>query len=232
MVQDLLRFLSGAEIWIYLLLGVFAIIYISRLMKARQQRQAAMFGLEKKNAQQKINAAVTTLVIIGIFFVVEVILVSFVTPVVPGLGVFATPTVNLVDRAVAGTAIPSGETTGVTGTPQLTQMQPTAIPGCVAGQIEWTYPTMGDEISGTVELKGTVNIVGLGFYKYEYSQPGSSTWYAIAAGNTTKKDEPLGGAWNTAQLTPGDYLLQLVVSDNQNQQLPACVIQVRVVPEE
>lgn len=230
MVQDLLRFLSGAEVWIYLLLGIFGIIYFRRLMKATQQKQAAIFGLEKKNAQNKVNSAITMLVIIGLFLLVEAVIVSFVVPSVPGVNLFATPTVSLVDTSVAGTPLQAGLTAEPTS--MLTPQTPSGMSvGCLKDQIEWTFPVMGDELSGTVELEGTVNILGLGFYKYEFSQPGSDVWTTIAAGNTAKKAEPLGGAWNTAQLTPGDYLLRLVVSDNQNQTLTPCVIQVRVVAE-
>lgn len=232
MVQDLLRFLSGAEVWIYLLLGMFGIIYFRRLMKATQQKQAAIFGLERKNAQNKVNAAITMLVIIGLFILVEAVIVSFVVPSVPGVSLFATPTVSLVDTSVAGTPLQLGLTVEPTSLATPQSGVPLMSAGCVKDQIEWTYPVMGDELSGTVELEGTVNIIGLGFFKYEYSQPGSDVWTTIAAGNTTKKAEPLGGAWNTAQLTPGDYLLRLVVSDNQNQTLTPCVIQVRVVAEQ
>ena len=39
------------------------------------------------------------------------------------------------------------------------------------------------------------------------------------------------GQWDTGTLAPGDYQLRLVVSDNQGQALPACVITVRVSPQ-
>jgi hypothetical protein len=68
----------------------------------------------------------------------------------------------------------------------------------------------------------------LGFYKYEYSPTGSERWTTIAAGNTIIIDEPLGGAWDTSDLIPGNYELRLVVNDNLNNALPACVIQVTI----
>ncbi len=100
--------------------------------------------------------------------------------------------------------------------------------GCIPGQIEWTFPKPGGEISATVELKGTVNVPNLGFYKYEYAEPGKDVWNTIAAGNQAKIDGQIG-FWNTSQLLPGDYQLRLVVADNQNKLFPACVIPVRVV---
>jgi hypothetical protein len=86
----------------------------------------------------------------------------------------------------------------------------------------------GDKISGTVTLQGTVNVTDLGYYKYEYATAGSDTWTTIAAGNTKIVDQPLGGTWDTSELTPGDYQLRLVVTDHQNNQLPECTIQITI----
>jgi FtsP/CotA-like multicopper oxidase with cupredoxin domain len=97
----------------------------------------------------------------------------------------------------------------------------------LAGQIEWLSPTAGDTISATVELKGTVNVPNLGFYKYEFSLPGADSWTTIAAGNSPLVNGTIG-YWNTAQLPAGDYLLRLVVVDNQNGFFPACIVSVRV----
>jgi hypothetical protein len=101
--------------------------------------------------------------------------------------------------------------------------------GCIPGVVEWTSPKSGGQVSGVVTLKGTVNVANLGFYKYEYSQGSSGNWITIAAGNQKRTDSELGGAWNTGQLIPGDYKLRLVVADNQNQTLPACVIAIRII---
>jgi len=37
------------------------------------------------------------------------------------------------------------------------------------------------------------------------------------------------GLWNTSQVIPGDYLLRLVVLDNDNNEYPACIVSVRVI---
>ena len=84
-------------------------------------------------------------------------------------------------------------------------------------------------MKGTVELIGTVNIPNFGFYKYEVAPQGSDTWATISAGREIINQWQLG-SWITTALTPGDYQLRLVVTDNQGQALPACVVPVRVVP--
>ena len=89
----------------------------------------------------------------------------------------------------------------------------------------------GDEIKGTIELTGTVDIPNFGFYKYEVAPNGSDTWATIAAGREVVKDASLG-RWDTTALTPGDYQLRLVLVDNQGTVLPPCVVPVQVVPNE
>jgi hypothetical protein len=100
--------------------------------------------------------------------------------------------------------------------------------GCVAGTLEWTYPKNDGQLKGTETLKGTIQVPNLGFYKYEYSSAGSDNWVTIAAGNQKVTDKELG-TWDTSQLVPGDYRLRLVVADNKNQALPACIISVRII---
>jgi hypothetical protein len=86
----------------------------------------------------------------------------------------------------------------------------------------------GEQISGTIELKGTVNVLNLGFYKYEFTALGQENWQIIAAGNVKKVNELLG-VWNTGERAPGDYLLRLVVTDNENNALAPCIIPVQVM---
>ncbi len=84
-------------------------------------------------------------------------------------------------------------------------------------------------MKGKIVLIGTVNIPNFGFYKYEVAALGSDTWATISAGREIVIDSKLG-EWITTALIPGDYQLRLVVTDNQGQELQACVVSVRVVP--
>jgi hypothetical protein len=86
----------------------------------------------------------------------------------------------------------------------------------------------GQEFSKTIKLKGTTNVPGFGFYKYEYGQPGQNNWVTIAAGNEIKIDAEIG-AWNISQLPQGDYELRLVVINQQNESLPPCVVPIRIL---
>jgi hypothetical protein len=88
-------------------------------------------------------------------------------------------------------------------------------------------PQEGAELSDVITIKGTANIANFGFYKYEVARPDDDVWLTIQAGREIVNDNDLG-QWDTRTLTSGDYMLRLVVTDNQGQSLSPCVIQVRV----
>ncbi len=228
-MDDLLRVISENETLIYVLSGLVALVFAGRLLRSLRELSKTQFGLEREHVQAGMNANVAILAIAVLFAAVTFVMATFVTPSVPGLYAAATPTLNPLTTATSTlpVAVPTVETDVVSAA--IAAQNQIVAEGCIAGQIEWTFPAAGEEISGTVELRGTVNVDNLGFYKYEFSQPGSDTWQPIAAGDGVRRDEPLGGQWNTTQLVPGDYLLRLVVADNQNTIYPACVISIRIV---
>jgi hypothetical protein len=225
-MEQFLRFLQTYEVRIYVLLGFIAVIYIRKLVSALHEWRSTVFGLERETTQRKFSSALTISGLLIIMILAQFMLVTFVVPNFPSGGILPTATIDLLASPTPGLSNETPVITQIGGA-----LTPTAVAaqGCVPGQIEWTDPTAGAEIQGAIELKGTVNLANLGFYKFEFNQMGSDTWVTIAAGNEAKVDAPLGGLWNTSQLIPGDYLLRLVVTDSQGQSLPECVIQVRII---
>lgn len=229
-MADVLSFLKSAELWIYIILAAVGLLALRRLIKAWQEWQGTVFGLEKENAQRRFTGSLTLLILLFFLGIAEFATASIVFPDFPSAQSVATPTIELITSPT--TMVQAAELV----TP--TVVEATIIPqpmeeGCVEGQVEWLYPTNGAELKGDVELRGTVSVPNLGFYKYEYNQSGTDTWVTIAAGDKPIVDQPLGGSgsgkWDTSQLVPGDYLLRLVVTDNVNNLFPACIISVRVV---
>lgn len=233
-MNELLQYLIKYESWIYLLLGLSAMLYLRRLLIALQEGRSAMFGLEKEISQRRITAASSVLILLFIMAVAEFVLATFVSSGLSASQALATPTLDL-----GATQQPTqAQSTGV-GSPTLYPTilgQPDLPPaasgiGCVSGSLEWTDPQQGGSISGVVQLKGTIQIPNFGFYKYEFAPVGSDSWTTIAAGNVLDPEGNIGN-WDTSQLTPGDYQLRLVVTDNQAQALTPCVIQVQVTAPE
>jgi len=227
-MEVILPYLRNYEGWIYSILGVIALFYFQKLIIAWKDWQGTVFGLEREIAQRRFSTSLTILLLLVTFILIEFLTVSFIAPTYPQSLSLPTPTLDLLATPTATLPV-LVEVTPQVSTPEsaLETAVLSAQEGCTPGQIEWISPSPGEEISQTIELKGTVNVPNLGFYKYQYAKPGEDIWMDIAAGNQPKMNGQIG-FWNTSQIVPGDYLLRLVVLDNQNQEFPACVIPVRV----
>ena len=226
-MEDIFEFLKNYEFWIYALLGGVAFIYLRKLIIAWQDWRTAVFGLEREGAQRRFSSALTVVGLLAGLILAQFVIVSFVVPSVPKVNYLLTPTIDLL--ATPTITLQVSMTSDAQGTIEPTQAL--ADTGCIPGQIEWSYPQPNSEISGTIDLSGTINVENFGFYKYEYSQVGSDTWVAIAAKNEINPEGDLG-SWNMNQLIPGDYYLRLIVVDNDNNEYPPCEIPVRVIAEE
>jgi len=221
--------LKQYEFGIYALLGMVALIYLQKFIVSWREWRGTVFGIERDIALKRVRATLTVLVLLLLFAAAEFLIVSFVIPAYPQLTMLATPTLDILATPTVTLASQIGSLSIGRATQTPSPVPTVQVEGCTPGQIEWVDPVPGQELSGTVRLVATVNIPNLGFYKYEYSEPGSDIWNTIAANNEAKVKGEIG-FWNTNQLEPSkDYLLRLVVVDNQNQSLPMCVISVRVV---
>jgi hypothetical protein len=224
-MDAILRFLTQYEILFYILLGAVILVYVRKVYLAWRDWSMALFGLEKEQAQRKINAGLSlvlfsTLLAIGLF-----VINTFVTPSVPGVFQVATPTVDLTQQPTLTVETPTVEVTTQGLIPTLSSF---LNKGCVPGQVNWSYPLDGDGVSGQVELRGTVNVTNLGFYKIEYSPVDQDAWIPILAGHEVVDNASFGSLWNTSDMTPGDYKLRLVVRTNEDEKLPECEIKILV----
>jgi len=226
-MEEAISFFRAFEVWIYLLLGLGGLLYIRKFILAWQELRGATFGLERESAQARLNQASSMLVLLLTMAVTEFVLVSFVAPAMPGaiplptstLDLLATPTITL----QATTPQPGEQDTSN----ELTVPQLPGQDGCIPGQIEIIFPENGQEVSGVIQVVGTVNFPTFDFYKFEIKRPEDTIWLTIQAGNTTVQNGRLG-EWDTTRLTPGEYQLGLVVVDDQAQASAPCVVQLRV----
>jgi hypothetical protein len=163
--------------------------------------------------------------LIVILFCFEVFMASFIIPGLPADVFLTTPTLDLISTPTG--TLSAEMMTQFANLPLQTVVANTS--GCTPNQIMITSPQPSEQIKGSIELIGTVNVPNFGFYKYEIAPQGSNTWATISAGRTIVNKGSLG-RWDTTALTPGDYKLRLVVTDNQGQELPVCIVPVRIVP--
>ena len=240
-MTEFLGFLKTFEVWIYILVGVLAVIYFRRLLRARNEWQLSLFGLERENARARFARALSMFVLAVLLGLGEFVVTTFVVPNTAGLQPLSTPTLNPLAATEAGGLSSAGTGTpgaagGLLGSPQgatpgaLTVMVSgtPVTSGCIPGQIEWTSPKDGSQVQGKVELRGTVQVSDFGFYQYAYRSADGDQWTVLAAGDQMGTDEVLGGVWDTTQLAAGPYQLQLLVANSQNNWYPACIVKVEV----
>lgn len=219
----ILKFFVDYAPLIYFLLALWTLLAARRLWVAWQEGRTAVFGLERQLAQQRIARRTVPLVVAFLFMAGELILSSFLAPALPAAEIRPTPTVDLLSTPTETLSLSVISETDVplaTATPE--------VSGCIPGQIMITFPEPGMEIRGQVTLSGSADVPNFGFYKYEVSPLGMDQWTTISAGNAVVRDSDLG-RWDTNQLTPGDYLLRLVVTDNQGSAFPPCIVSVRIL---
>jgi len=223
-MTEIYKFLASYEVLIYILLAIGGMFSFRWLYRSWREWQSAVYSLERQFSIRRLGQSATISILITILFCFEVFMASFIIPGFPSDVFLNTPTLDFISTP-----------TGTLSVEMLTQFanppRSTAANtvGCMPNQIMLTSPKPGEEIKGSIELIGTVNIANFGFYKYEVASQGSDTWATISAGRAIVNNGPLG-RWDTTTLTPGDYQLRLVVTDNQGQALQACVVPVRVVP--
>lgn len=225
-MEQALQFFRAYEIWIYVILGVLAVWQIRKFVLAWNELRGAFFGLEREAAQSHVNSAATMVVLLIIMAVAEFTVVTFVAPTIPGanplptalLDLLATPTTTL----PAPTQNPNG-TQAATPTPG----EVAAAEGCLVGQINLTYPLNGNRVSGSITVLGSANVTNFGFYTLQIARPGDAIWLPIQVGQQPVNNESLS-TWDTSSLTPGDYMLRLVVTDNVGNEMTPCIIQVTV----
>ena len=238
---ELFHFLVDYQIWIYVILGVLALIYLIRLIRAWRERYATIFGLERENAQQRLNSALAVFILLLLLIGAEFTLVTFVIPEWPLVMMTATPETAAVpaeeemmvtNRTASGLQVestPEGITvidaSGNTASAGLAT-------GCIPGELEWQSPVSGDVISGNYTLEATVNVRDMAFYQWAYSPVGDQeNWTTLSARNLPVIEDDLG-LWATTQVANGDYVLRLTVFDLNNEELPSCDVVIRVLNED
>ncbi len=215
------RTLATYEPLIYIVLAIGALFASRRMWRSWREWRDSVYGLEREFALRRLVQASGLALLVLVLVFAEFFIATFIAPSLPASDIMVTPTLNLL---VTPDATVSLDTTA----PALTQAVPNGMSGCIADKIMITAPAPGDNVSGTISIKGTADIPDFGFYKYEVSAMGSQNWATIAASRNPAKDEELG-KWNTASVPNGDYFLRLVITDNVGASLDPCVIAVRVL---
>ena len=229
-MEEALSFFRTYEMWMYVILVLAGLVYIRRFILAWEELRRAAFGLERESAQSHLNQSAGMLVLLFVMAVAVFAIVSFVAPAFPASIPLQTPTMDLLaspSSTLEGENMQEEFVTPTIDALSLTATVQVIGKGCVPGQIMLTDPVDRSEISGIIIIQGTADVQNFGFYKYEVARPGETVWQTIQAGRDIKQESELG-QWDTRTMAPGDYMLRLVIVDNQGESLEPCVIRVNV----
>ena len=221
---SLFGFLSAYEGLIYFFLilgGIFLGRWLWRTWKAWR---GAIYGLEREVSQRRFARALASNVIWLALLLGEFIIASFVVPSMPAMLFIPTPTVDLLTTPTGTISAEMAATIDARPTPRAVDFSE----GCVPDVKIIDSPVPGQELSGIVELIGTVDVKDFGFYKFEIAPAGQELWSPIYAGRDIIRGDVLGRI-DTGSLTPGDYRLRLVVTNNVGEALDPCEVPIRVV---
>jgi len=220
-------FLSTYEGLIYIILLLGGIFIARWLLNSWRVWRAAIFGLEREISQRRFARALAAALVLFALALGEFIVASFIVPSIPPSAFIPTPTVDLLVTPTGTISADMAATIEARPAPQAENFSE----GCIPGELIVDSPIPGQALSGIVELVGTVDIPNFGFYKFEVSPIGEENWATIYAGRDVVNDDVLGRI-DTAELTPGDYHLRLVLINNLGESLPPCIVQIRVIGQE
>ncbi|MCB9135020.1 MAG: hypothetical protein H6636_06315 [Anaerolineales bacterium] len=236
-MDEALRFFHEYEGVIYVILGVGALVNLRLFIVSWQELRSTIYGLEREQAQTRLNQAAGVLTMLILFAVVEFVTVSFIIPMrpqanpllTPTIDLLASPTITLPPANNGGEANSDGDATPTpVPTPDLRQGV------CLAKEAEITSPQPGDRVSGEISILGFVNVENFGFYKLEIAPNQSVNWRTIQAGRDLVKEDNgvLVQQWDTSTLQAGDYILRLVVTLSDETALPDCRVPITILPPE
>jgi len=225
-MSEIFRFLQDFENAIYFLLGLGAILYAWRFWNAWYKLRISVYGLEKEVARQELNAAAIYLFLVFLIGAFVFATVTFTGSMVDLADLIPTPTL-----ALPGGAAPDG-TPGASGQSEPT---PIALPTvsinpefCVEGRIVITSPFSGEIVTGEVTVTGTVNVEKFGFFQLEYARVEDGLWLPVAVKRNVVINGELVSNWDTSIIPTGDYILQLLVTDNDGIEYDPCRILIRI----
>ncbi len=209
---------------LFLLIGL--LLFARRAWIAWQDLQEAVFQLERDYARERLRQSLLAM-LLSLGTLVALALV------VHGWNRAAPSPTGPVALASTGTPAAEGTPASQAPTPTPTPLPTVAVDGregCVPDRVMITDPAPGSTVAGEIQIKGTAWLENFGFYKVEFAPVGQSLFLTIEADRIPRVNDVLVQAWDTTDLPPGDYVLQLVVVDNTGQALPPCRVRFTIAP--
>lgn len=219
-MSTLVVFITRIAIVLYALAATGTFFAIRGLVRARQARRNAVFGLEREAARQNQRRAVNTILFMAVLAGAVYIVSNIVAPNLEGEVIEPTPTpvVFVTQQPTPTQALLLYPT--ITPTPGLAPAEAAEVEqpaeeqgdGCEIIGTTITSPTPGQTVSGQVAVQGQANILDFAQYKFEIKGPGTGNQWVVIGTFTSPVAEGFLGTWDSTSLQPGNYSLRMVVS--------------------
>lgn len=231
----IVKLIADYDIWLYLFLGLVALLFLRAYMVARRERDNSIFSLERESATRRMVQAtmgflVTLIIASGVFYTSQTlveeiplpeatpsptaIIVLPPSPTPPPLLPTPTPTETPRPRptmAVVETITPTVEVS--MGVPA----------NCPNPNSRISEPGTGATVSGVIQIVGSANTPDFWYYKFEFQGNGFGEWTFIQQFETPVSGGILG-VWDTQSVPSGDYQFRLVVVDKTGNYPEPCTL--------
>ncbi len=241
-MRILLELIASYAKWIYLACALGAMWYLHVVYRARKERLAALFALEKEVARHQVYTAATatfvlTLIMAGTYLastkLVDIVPEPVEAPILstPETVLLATPTPTPPPTATpTPTSTPTRKPKRPTPTPKPMPTPTPAIrpPVCPDARAVITSPGIGQVLSGPTRIIGTARHEAFQFYKLEFGIGAKPTQWSYFDGGETPVENGVLGTFNAAAVPNGTYTIRLVVVDITGNYPPPCQVTIQV----
>lgn len=232
----LVKLIADYAVWLYLLLGLAALLFLRAYLVARRERDNSIFALERESAtgrmaQATIAFLVALILIGGVFYTSQTLVEEIPLP-----DVTPTPTILIVlpPSPTPPPLLPTPTPTDtprprptlpppleiVTPTPEIAQGIPA---NCPNPGVRISEPGTGAAVSGVIQIIGSASIPDFWYYKFEFRGNGFGDWTFIQRFDNSINGGILG-AWDTRSVPSGTYELRLVVVDKTGNYPEPCEV--------
>ncbi len=239
-----LQFLANNAQFIYGLCALLALYFLRAALRARRERRASIFPLEREVAVGRTMRTFGVALLLAAVMAATWLAVNRLLPRLEQMPATGTPApssvIVLIDTPTPTTAPPTETPTPAptftpaptrrpTSTPPQAVTPPpprSAAPVCANPGAAITSPGVGQVVRSDTAVTGSANIDGFQFYKLEWSA-GADLWNWFAGSEFPVAGGVLG-VFQAGALPPGAYTIRLVVVDQTGNYPSPCTVQVTV----
>lgn len=253
-MADIIQLIVDYSVWLYALCGLGILVYFRSVLRARGERKASLFTLEREAASSRAARGLAGMFLFlglagSVFFVEEMVAPRIPEPleseeesavqtvflITPTSNDAAVPTASPTLPPPTDTPAPAATATRVIVPTTPPTPEPTAPPVAACSAVaQITSPGVGAVLSGEVGVYGTAAAPDFNFYKVEYHREGEpdDAWHSLSDVHPQQVVNGLLDVWNVGGFPAGRYRLKLTVVDVTGNYPPnyRCEVPVNVSP--